>query len=299
MIQIIRKQLRKFSFLRNFIAHKLVPLGFMDGYFKSYKLSEVWEERLKDTITCSDNRFIQRAGNAGNIIRGKQIMHNGLKINLGSYYGPEVAKILFENKGVHEPQEERVFTEILKEMPDGATMIELGSFWSFYSMWFNQSVNNANNFMIEPSAFNMQAGIGNFKLNNMKGNFTNAFIGKKSSNQDPTPTVCIDDFVNDKKISYINILHSDIQGFEHDMLLGAEKIIDEKKVGFIFVSTHSNEVHYKCLDFLKGKQFFIISNCDKDNTYSEDGLIVAHAPHINFNKVIAVAQKNEAVALNA
>ena len=291
MIQTIRKQVRKFSFLRNFVAHKLVPLGFMDGYFKNYQLSEIWTERLNDTLNCSDNKFIPRVENAGSIKNGKQYMHNGLRINLGSYYGPEVAKILYDNKGVHEPQEERVFTEILKEMTQNATMIELGSFWSFYSMWFNKEVKDANNFMIEPSAFNMQAGIGNFKLNSMKGDFTNAFIGKSSSNYNTTPTVCIDDFVQNKNIDHIDILHSDIQGFEHDMLLGAEKIFSDKKVNFVFISTHSNEVHYKCLDFLKQKDFFIISNCDKDNTFSEDGLIVAHAPHVAYNKTIAVSQK--------
>ena len=39
-------------------------------------------------------------------------MHNGLKIHLGSYYGPEGATQLIINKGVHEPQEEYVFQEV-------------------------------------------------------------------------------------------------------------------------------------------------------------------------------------------
>ena len=291
MIQAIRTRMRKSSQLRNFIAHKLVPLGLLDSYFKKYQLSEIWLERLNDTVKCSDNQYIQRVKDAGEIIKGKQIMHNGLKINLGSYYGPEVAKILYENKGVHEPQEERVFAEILKEIPDNGTMIELGAFWSFYSMWFNKEVKEAKNFMIEPSLFNMTSGKGNFKLNNMKGDFHHAFIGKTSSTKDDPPIVCIDDFIEMKKIKYIDILHSDIQGFEHDMLLGTEKTIAQNKVGYIFISTHSNEVHYNCLNFLKERQFFIIANCDKDNTFSEDGLIVAHAPHINFHKQIEISKK--------
>lgn len=60
-------------------------------------------------------------------------------------------------------------------------------------------------------------------------------------------------------INFINILHSDIQGAEYEMLLGAEKTFKDKKIGYIFISTHSNDVHNKCLEFLKNKEFKIIA----------------------------------------
>jgi hypothetical protein len=44
-------------------------------------------------------------------------------------------------------------------------MIELGAFWSFYSMWFNKEVENAINYMVEPDSFNLGQGKRNFKLN--------------------------------------------------------------------------------------------------------------------------------------
>ena len=161
-------------------------------------------------------------------------------------------------------------------------------------MWFNSVVTDAKNFMVEPDDFNLGCGTRNFRLNRMQGDFTRAFVGKESVTDGATPTICIDDFVRDKNIDFVNMLHSDIQGFEFDMLQGAEKTIDAKKVGFIFISTHSNEVRQQCLDFLVNKQFFIIANSDKNDTYSEDGLIAAHSPAIEWNQTIPIALKTAA-----
>jgi hypothetical protein len=129
-------------------------------------------------------------------------------------------------------------------------MIELGAYWSFYSIWFNKRIKRAKNFLIEPDKSNLLYGKNNFRINNAKGKFTNAYIGKESGFHDQIPIVCIDDFVADNKINSIDILHSDIQGFEYDMLLGATRTLRENKIRYIFISTHGNNVHYECLHFL-------------------------------------------------
>ena len=279
MLQTIRKYARNSSLVRKFISYYLVPSGVFDKRFMNIPLSQEWSNRLAETVKCIDNKYIARVANAGKIIRGKQVMHNGLLINLGSYYGPEVARILHDNKGVHEPQEERVFSEVLKVMPEGATMIELGAFWSFYSMWFNKEVVNGQNYMIEPSAFNMGQGQRNFKLNGMTGHFTNAFIGKEKGRVEGVQVICIDEFVREHDIHFIDVLHSDIQGFEYDMLQGSVETFDSAKVGYVFISTHTNEVHDKCKEFLIDYKFNILANVNLDETYSQDGLIVGRAPY--------------------
>jgi hypothetical protein len=218
-------------------------------------------------------------------------MHNGLKIFLGSYYGPEVAIMLQKNKGVHEPQEERVFQEILKLMPPNALMIEMGSFWSFYSMWFQSKVENARNYMIEPDEFNLGQGKRNFKLNNFEGSFTQAYISSKFI-KGKIPTISVDYFVKSNNIDKINILHSDIQGYEFEMLSGAKESILQNKIDYIFISTHNNELHNRCLNFLIEHDFFIISEVDLENTFSEDGLIVASANHILSKNKIKISSKN-------
>src|SRR5437879_4175605 len=109
-----------------------------------------WFERINNVVKCRDNNKIIRVNNAGKIVSGYLIMHNGIKINHLSYYGESLKELLEKNRGVHEPQEEFIFQEVLKEgIRDGAVMLELGSYWAFYSMWFYREVKNAQCHMIE------------------------------------------------------------------------------------------------------------------------------------------------------
>jgi hypothetical protein len=291
MLQSIRGFVRKNLFLRKLIGYHLASSGLFDSVIRNYELSDSWKKRIEDVLKADDNKFIERVPDAGAIKKGKQIMHNGLKIHLGSYYGPEYSKMLLLSKGVHEPQEERIFGEALKTLSPSAVMIEMGAFWSFYSMWFNQEVPGARNFMIEPDEFNIGQGKRNFRLNKMKGDFVQAFIGRESTHDQPVDTLAIDDFVRERGLPFVDMLHSDIQGFEFDMLLGAERSFAEKKIGYVFISTHSNDIHYKCLDFLKQRDFVLLASIDLDETYSEDGLIAARAPFFPGIDPIALSKK--------
>ena len=274
-IQKFRVFVRNNRLIRKIIAYYVVPSGLFDSRVLSLEIGDIFKHRIKEVVKCPDNAYIERVNDAGIVSGGKQTMHNGLKIHLGSYYGPEVAQQLYANKGVHEPQEEYVFQEVVKGMKSQSTMIELGAFWSFYSMWFNSKVNGAKNYMVEPNSFNLGCGKRNFHLNGMKGDFTQAFVGAKNSISNDEQTICIDDFCIEKQIDFIDMLHCDIQGFEYDMLLGSERMINEDKIVYFFISTHSNEVHYKCLEHLQLKKYTIVATADLDQTYAEDGLIVA------------------------
>lgn len=240
-----------------------------------YQPDQEWESRIIDAVECKDNIYIPRVANAGIVDGRYQIMHNGLKILLGSYYGYGYTRLLERNKGVHEPQEERVFREVLKYIPAGATMIELGSFWAFYSMWFHSEIENAQCYMVEPEYINMLKGRSNFKHNNFKGTFINAFVGKSGVPTRPTPTISIDDLVKTKGIERVHILHSDIQGAEFEMLQGAKSVLSSKIVDYVFVSTHSNELHIQCELFLKEYNFEIIASANLDESFSVDGILVA------------------------
>jgi hypothetical protein len=111
----------------------------------------------------------------------------------------------------------------------------------------------------------------------------------------PVETICIDDFMEQNKISFIDLLHSDIQGFEYDMLEGAAESFQKKRIGYLFISTHSNELHYKCLEFLKNRDFVIIASADIDHSYSEDGLIAARAPYYPGIDPVTVSLKKSRV----
>lgn len=262
----------------------------------------VWREgryldrKFADIIACPDNAHIPRHPDAGKVSAKHQIMHNGLKVLLNCYDGPtnkgRLAELFAKNKGVHEPSEELAFQVLLETLPESATMLELGAWWSFYSMWFSSRIKNPKTYMIEPDRDHLEIGKKNFALNGFKGEFFNYFIGATSGFWKETkrtllrgvfevettvPQICVDDFVDKNQIKFLDILHSDIQGAELDMLKGAERLIDRRGVRYFCISTHSDTLHQQCMDFLKAKNYVIL--CEADVTHSPhiDGYFVARA----------------------
>jgi hypothetical protein len=78
-----------------------------------------------------------------------------------------------------------------------------------------------------------------------------------------------------KRIDFIDILHSDIQGYESDMLNSLRKELREKKIGYLFISTHSDQLHSESLRILIENDYIIVCHSDLKNSFSYDGLIVA------------------------
>lgn len=252
-----------------------------------------WEERIQRVLDSADNDFIPRLPTAGNIENGQLVMHNGIKVDPLSYYSFPLLKMLIDNKGVHEPQEERIFQEALKTLDSSRqlTMLELGAYWSFYSMWLLSAFPNARTFMVEPDRKNLMYGKRNFSTNNMDGTFIHAGIGSKQIRQSNNTTV--EAICAEHNIDFLDILHSDIQGFEVEMLQGAKKLFDEKRIGYAFVSTHSNDLHRDCRAFLLGYDFIEIASVTPDESSSWDGVLVMRAPHYPGLDAIEVAKINK------
>lgn len=275
----LKQKIKSFPKLYGFLLTILNNIGYFEKrfhhFFPKYNPNDFWRKRIKLVQSSPDNEKIKTVEGAGKVFSNYQLMHNGLKITLGSYYDYGNTVLLQSNKGIHEPQEEFVFQEVLKLLPKNATMMELGSFWAFYSMWFASTVYGAKAFMIEPDPHKMNFGRLNFKLNNLKGTFDLGFISDETNSKSSIPTYAVDYLMEKHKIKFLDILHSDIQGYELKMLHGATKALKEKKVGFIFISTHSNQLHYDCIIYLKSLGYSILCSADLDETYSWDGLIVA------------------------
>ena len=72
--------------------------------------------RADMTVSCRDCDLIPKVPDAGKVIsfEGKpvQIMHNGVRVVAGGYYGDWMTSIIERLQGHHEPQEEAVFHEI-------------------------------------------------------------------------------------------------------------------------------------------------------------------------------------------
>src|SRR5882757_2436953 len=136
----IKQRLKKFPMLYNAMLAVMNATGYFDLRFRReyprYIPTERWKRRIALVKQSADNARIQTVPNAGKLEHDHQVMHNGLRITLGSYYDYGNTRLLEQNRGIHEPQEEYVFQEILKHMKPGAVMMELGSYWAFYSLWF-------------------------------------------------------------------------------------------------------------------------------------------------------------------
>lgn len=228
-----------------------------------------------------------------------QVMHNGVKVSLGGYHGKWMEEIISSLRGHHEPQEEKVFYEVLKKIEGGKPiMLELGSYWAYYSLWFKHSFPMGCNYMIEPVESNLLLGKRNFGLNNFSGEFIHGCVGDSFMDQETfvnwegtktvMPKYSVDHIVEKFNIPFLDILHSDIQGVEYDMLMGCRKCIENEKIGYFFISTHG-ETHTKCLDFFKQRELHIIAEHSIADSASADGLVVAQSNRVPFIEGVAVS----------
>jgi hypothetical protein len=258
----------------------------------SSKERKLWNERLSDTLACRDNHYIPRHIEAGKVRNGIMTMHNGTRIHAGSYYGFGSQRILQQNKGCHEPQEERVFAQVLERMTAGSVMLELGSYWAFYSLWFATHVPQAVNYMVEPDAGNLLKGRMNFELNQQHGEFIQAMIGAIDKDLPEGRMLSVDGIMQSKGIKHLHILHCDIQGYELDMIRGSNTALDEQRIDYLFISTHSDELHSECCTRLRNKGYHIVQSIDLQETYSHDGLIVAERPSLVPLERLSLDKKN-------
>lgn len=231
--------------------------------------------RFREIISDPINLLIERHPMAGCLVEDKVVLHNGVLVPVSgpySYYG-DFSNILVFNRGVHEPLEEFVFQEVLKILPKAPSMLELGAYWGHYSMWCQKLRPEAKNFLVEPETINLDAARRNFDFNGFQGTFIQSMVGRGH--------FLVDDFFTWQGTSELTILHSDIQGYEMEMLEGAVDSFNQKKINYVYVSTHSNALHTSCCNYLKemGYRIEVESDFETDST-SFDGLIFASSPNV-------------------
>lgn len=278
---------------------------------------QIWKknewQRLEMTVKCRDTDYIPKVRNAGQVLktaqgREVQIMHNGLKMVYGGYHGEWMGEIIKKLNGHHEPQEEKAFYEVLKRLgkKTDTTIIELGSFWSYYSLWFLKNSEAATAIACEPDPNNIKIGIANAKINqldkriqfidaaagNIDGKTVDFTLDSDVSKKINSTIRTVDSLVEEKNIDKIGILHLDVQGVELEALKGALGSIKASKVRFVFVSTHhyffSGDplTHKKCADFIEENGGHIITSHNVLESFSGDGLIVASFDEKDNNFII-------------
>ena len=231
--------------------------------------------RFREIISDPLNLFIERAPTAGVVEDGMVTLHNGLKVPLTgkqSYYG-DFSQILVINRGVHEPLEEFVFQEMLRVLPKRPVMLELGAYWGHYSMWLKTVRPRARTILVEPSWEGLRAGQLNYERNGMEGEFVQAKVGRGELE--------VDTFLEERGLERLDILHCDIQGAEVEMLEGAERFLSRHGADYIFVSTHSQELHQGVRDGLTRHGYRVEASSDfAFESTAFDGLVFATSPSV-------------------
>lgn len=266
------------------------------------KIPPAFRSRVAMTVSCTDADALPRVADAGEVIdhpNGRaQVMHNGVLVEDGCYYGILSGEIIRCLRGVHEPQEEVVFAAVLQRLADtpptgrAPTMIELGSFWAYYSLWFLHDFPEGTAICLEPDAHHLEVGRRNFALNGRRGTFLNAAIGVgggsvrgfvTETNPNPVELAShdLDSLLATCEIEKVDLLLSDIQGGEVPLLIRASERLRQGAVRFLVVSTHdlsitgSATTHQQVLDILLWSGAHIIAEHTVSESFSGDGLIVA------------------------
>jgi len=269
--------------------------------------------RIELTASCRDCDVVPKVANAGRIEDNGQlqIMHNGIRVVAGGYHGAWMAEIIERLNGHHEPQEEVVFHAILKHVTANATMLELGGFWSYYSLWFLAEVPQTRRaIVLEPDPAHLSIGRRNAALNAAVGiEFLQASVGLKSLDPHPfhsessgvvmVPQVSVPDLLAARRIDHLDILHCDTQGAELDVIRSCEDLMRNGKIGFAVVSTHARQIsgdplmHQRCLALLQDFGGRILAEHDVHESFSGDGLIAAYfgdslvdwaSPRLSYNR---------------
>jgi len=239
-----------------------------------------WHVRTKDVLDSNFLTKFEFIRNSGTITNQFQFMHQGIKVPLHAYCGPLMTNLIQKAKGVHEPEEEYYFNKMLSSLNVNSTILELGSYWAYYSAWFLTICENGYSVCIDTIQANLEIGKNTYELNNVKerGTFLKGFISKKINLIDNTYTIdyLISTYFNNK----LSVLHSDIQGHELDMLKGSENSLKNNAIDYIFISTHSDELHNKCKVLLQNYDYIINVDINLENSSSFDGLIIASSPSV-------------------
>lgn len=231
--------------------------------------------RFREIVSDPLNLAIRRDPRAGFVDDNFVYLHNGLKVPISgpnAYYG-EFSSILVINRGVHEPLEEFVFQELIKQLPASPLMLELGAYWGHYSMWLKVARSSATVHLVEPELQNLNTGKYNFELNGFTGEFTHAFVGKNQFN--------VEKYLTERNIKKIDILHSDIQGYEVEMLEDCSNLLTRQCIDYLFISTHSQQLHHEVKSLLVDFNYRVEISSDFDSeTTSFDGFIFASSSSI-------------------
>ncbi len=194
---------------------------------------------------------------------------------------------------------EKYMLQMIKANPNSThTMIELGSNQAYYSLMFHSILKKFGskpvNILVEAIEGHLARGVNHFKMNNFDFQSKLCSIGNLEKVVEalkiPWPAttaegmahfnsnwVTLTDIFEEFNIDNLDVLHCDIDYSEMVLFETAEEIFKQKKIKYIFLSTHGH-LHEPALEFLKSCGYQILLNHDSSlPPVGYDTLIIARA----------------------
>lgn len=255
--------------------------------------------RVVQTLSCRDTDSLPKVPGAGESRdhhgHRVQVMHNGLLVREGGYFGDWMAEIIRCLQGHHEPQEEVVFDAVVRHLVSDTpepTMIELGSFWTYYGLWLCHVAPRARVVALEPDPAYMAVGRLNAELNGFTDRVTFVdgavggspgeeleFLAESDGVRRSTPQFDLDSLMALSGLDHVDLVLADIQGYETVLLERAVETLRAGRVRFLIVSTHHHTIsgdaltHQAALTLLLEAGAHVIAEHSVSESFSGDGLI--------------------------
>jgi FkbM family methyltransferase len=273
--------------------------------------SEGERRRIELTVSCRDADGLPKVRDAGEVrvedgVR-VQVMHEGARVLAGAYHGAWMTEVIRRLRGHHEPQEELVVDRIIRRLGGSdPVVIELGSFWAYYSAWALRAA-GGRAILVEPDPVNLEVGRVNMRLNGLDAVLVQAMVGGEHGGRGrlicesdgverEMPVMTLRGLMDEHDLARVDLLSMDVQGPETDVLERAQDLLRERRVRFLVVSTHHHSIsgdpatHQRCLRLLEDAGAHVIAEHTVGESFSGDGLIAASMDPQDRDLTVAVSR---------
>lgn len=272
------------------------------------------QRRIEMTCSCRDAETIPKVPGAGSVFRqhGRRVqrMHQGVVVPADGYYGGWMTEIIRHLHGHHEPQEELLFHHLLPHCRPGTRIVEIGTFWAYYTAWFLSAVPGSTAVCLEPDANNAACGRETLALNGLSATWVAGAAGRDHEPQIrfrresdgctvDLPVHSLASLLGVAGHGPVELLHVDAQGAELPFLESLGDPAVRGLIRFVVASTHHAQIsgspstHEDCLRVIQRLGGTIVEEHSVEESFSGDGLIVASFDPADAALALPAISRNE------
>lgn len=187
----------------------------------------------------------------------------GFKVSVNQFHQPVPEDYQDTSEQILIDQFELIVQSLSSEDHPPYSMLELGSNQCYYSLLFKHILGKDKTIsvMIEPHLDNLNVGKAEFAANDCDGIFYHASIGSewvlKGTRLDTTE-VTLNELIDHNNLTKFDVIQCDIDGSELIMLESNVQFFTDCRARYIFLATHSSELHSKCRDFFANLNYSLI-----------------------------------------